>query len=74
MIFYHDSRGFRLDPYHALGLLKLVKPGYHRDLATKEWFFPTLVDYCDGGIAGFLTRKIKEVSTDEGHTSHGVRH
>jgi hypothetical protein len=74
MIFYPNSRGFMLDPYHALGLLKLAKPGYHDDLATKEWFFPTLVDNCDGGIAGFLTRKIKEVLTDEHHTAHGVRH
>jgi hypothetical protein len=73
MVFYPDSRGFLLDPYHALGILKLVKPGYHTDLETKDWFFPMLTEYADGGIAGFLTRKIKEVSDDERHTAHGVR-
>jgi hypothetical protein len=36
MVFYPDSLGFLLDPYHALGILKLVKPGYHTDLKTKD--------------------------------------
>jgi hypothetical protein len=73
MVFYPDSRGFLLDPYHVLGVLKLVKPGYHNDHETKDWVFPKLAEYVEGGIAGFLTRKIKDVLDDEHHTAHGVR-
>jgi hypothetical protein len=65
LTFYPDSRGFMLDPYHAFGCLKLIKPGYHTCQEEKDCFFPKLMEYIDGGIAGFLTRKIKKASSDD---------
>jgi hypothetical protein len=37
-------------------MLKIFSTSYEE----KDWFFPKLMDYTGGGMAGFLTRKIKE--------------
>jgi hypothetical protein len=78
--FYPDGRDFLTCPYFAYAVLLLANPGYHRNIYDKEWVFPGLADYADGGIATFLTNKIKEVvkkynltSVTEDHTAHGVR-